>query len=472
MEYSKAQRELLKKLPKVDRLIQAQPEDIPHAVKLNAARATVESLRKKILKSPEPDPWILSAESVDAELNAWIRELMRPSLRPVVNATGVVVHTNLGRSPLPDFVLEEMSKVAKGYCNLEYNLEEGKRGSRYSHVEHILCELTGAEAALVVNNNAAAVLITLETLAKGKEVIVSRGELVEIGGSFRIPDVMARSGAILREVGATNRTHLKDYAQAIGENTALLMKVHQSNFQIVGFTKSVSVRELVELVREKGLPVYEDLGSGNFIDFSRYGLIHEPSVQETLAAGVDIVSFSGDKLLGGPQAGIILGKKKYIDKIKTNPMNRAMRIDKLTLCALEQVLMLYREPERAVNTLPTLKMITMSTKELEKRARSLKALLETLELKGVKIDLVKAISRVGGGALPLQELSSWAVRIRSLKKGPSLTKVEAALRFQETPIVVRMENEAILMDVRTIQEGEEDQIVRAFSAIWKWVVRS
>ncbi len=469
MEYSDIQKELLKKLPKVDRLAASLPEDLPRSVRTRAAQLTVEALRQRIFSTPQPTEDLVSTETVEAELNARIRRLMTPSLRPLVNATGVVVHTNLGRSPLPDFVLDAMVQVARGYCNLEYNLEEGKRGSRYSHVEELLCELTGAEAALVVNNNAAGVLITLETLARGREVIVSRGELVEIGGSFRIPDVMARSGAILREVGATNRTHLKDYMAAIGADTALLMKVHQSNFQIVGFTKSVSVRDLAELGTKYGIPVFEDLGSGNFIDFSKYGMLHEPTVQEALAAGADIVSFSGDKLLGGPQAGIILGRRKFIDKIKMNPMNRAVRIDKLTLAALEQVLRLYREPEEAVKRLPTLRMLTTSYMELKERAEALEKYLQGLNLPGVTIDTVETVSRVGGGALPLQDLTSRAIRIRAAGPAFSLSRVEEALRRHEPPIIVRMESEAILMDVRTIQAGEEriigDALARVISQV-------
>ncbi len=432
----------------------------------------MEALRKKILASEEPGQDLLSQEKIEAELNSQASGLLAPSLKPVVNATGVVVHTNLGRSPLPDLVLDTVAQTAKGYCNLEYNLGKGKRGSRCSHVEDLLRELTGAEAALVVNNNAAAVLITLETLARGREVVVSRGELVEIGGSFRIPDVMARSGAILREIGATNRTHLKDYARAIGEQTALLMKVHQSNFQIVGFTKSVSVSDLASLGAEHNIPVFEDLGSGNLIDFTRYGMLHEPTVQEALKAGADIVSFSGDKLLGGPQAGIILGKRKFIDRIKANPLNRAVRIDKLTLAALEQVLRLYREPEKALTQLPVLKMLTTPYDELREKAESLRHQLDELNLEGASLDTMDTISRVGGGALPLQELRSRAVCVRTLVPGISISKVEAGLRECSPPVITRMEDNTILMDIRTIQAGEEDIIVKAFSRAWTWAAKS
>ncbi len=467
MTYSDIQRKLLKNLPKIDLLAEALPADMPWSVRLRAARLTVDALRKRILSSDEPCHDLLSRENIEAELSSRAAGLLSPSLKPVINATGVVVHTNLGRSPLPEPVLDVIARVAKGYCNLEYNLEKGERGSRYSHVEDLLRELTGAEAALVVNNNAAAVLITLETLARDREVVVSRGELVEIGGSFRIPDVMARSGALLREVGATNRTHLRDYAGAIGDQTALLMKVHQSNFQIVGFTRSVSVRELAKLGAKHGIPVFEDLGSGNFVDFTRFGMLHEPTVQEALEAGADIVSFSGDKLLGGPQAGIILGKRKYIDKIKTNPLNRAVRIDKLTLAALEQVLRFYREPENAVKQLPVLKMLTMPYAALKERAESLRQLLDGLGLNGASIDTADTVSRVGGGALPLQELRSRAVRVRVTDpKKISISKIEAGLRAHDPPVITRMEDNAILMDMRTVREEEKDIITSAFSRIW------
>ncbi|MBW1967819.1 MAG: L-seryl-tRNA(Sec) selenium transferase, partial [Deltaproteobacteria bacterium] len=403
MGYSQSQQELLRKLPKVDELIQTLSNKVPRMVKVNACRDVLDSLRSYILSSQEPDPESVKYKNIKKQIEMRVTSLLRPSLRPVVNATGVVIHTNLGRSLLPKEISQALLDVAGRYSNLEYNLEKGMRGSRYSHVEELLCGLTGAESALIVNNNAAAVLITLETLAGGREVIVSRGELVEIGGSFRIPDVMTKSGAVLREVGTTNRTHLRDYESAIGEQTALLLKVHQSNFQMVGFTMAVSVSDLAELGGRYGIPVFEDLGSGNFIDFSRYGIMHEPTVQEALAAGADLVSFSGDKLLGGPQAGIIIGKKEFVDRIKENPMNRAVRIDKLTLVALEGVLRLYQDPERAVRVIPTLNMLCLSRDELKSRARRLQRRLRALKLTGISINTVETISRVGGGALPLQQ---------------------------------------------------------------------
>ena len=289
----------------------------------------------------------------------------RPRLRRVINATGVVIHTNLGRSPLHPSALQHLIDVSRAYSNLEYDLDRGERGSRYDHVEEILCRLSGAESAMVVNNNAGAVLLVLNTLAEGREVVVSRGELVEIGGAFRIPDVMKRSDALLREVGTTNRTHLDDYQEAIGPQTALLLKVHTSNFRVLGFTSDVALPELIQLGKQHHLPVMEDLGSGCLIDLTRYGLLKEPTVQEVMKTGVDVVTFSGDKLLGGPQAGIILGKKEVLDLVKANPLTRALRIDKLTLAALESTLLLYLDEKKAMEEIPTLQMLTVRPGSIE-----------------------------------------------------------------------------------------------------------
>ncbi len=465
MGNSNQQKGLLRRLPKIDNLMAELDPTLPRVVRLKACRETVEFLRKSILDGAIAEPAALEPCRVRELLLRRIDELMAPSLRRVVNATGVVIHTNLGRSLLPEIIFQQMKTIACNYSNLEYDLAKGVRGSRYSHVEGILCELTGAESALVVNNNAGAVLITLGTLAQGREVVVSRGELVEIGGSFRIPDVMARSGAILKEVGATNRTHLRDYEQAINENTALLMKVHQSNFQVVGFTKAVSVSELSELGSRHGLPVYEDLGSGNLVDFRRYGLIHEPTVQESIAAGADVVSFSGDKLLGGPQAGIIVGKRKLVDRIKKNPLNRALRIDKLTLAALEALLHIYRDQDRAVEVIPTLRMLLADEEQLKRSARLLARGIRRLGIKGLEVEVVSCISRVGGGALPLQELRSWAVALSH----PALpaAHMERKLRGYETPVIVRVENERVLLDVRTIQDWDRKVVLRALEAVLK-----
>ncbi len=464
MGYSQSQQELLRKLPKVDELIQTLSNKVPRRVKVTACRDVLDGLRSYILSSREPDPESVEYETIKKQIEIRLASLLMPSLRPVVNATGVVIHTNLGRSLLPKEIFRHMLDIAGRYSNLEYNLEKGMRGSRYSHVEGLLCDLTGAESALVVNNNAAAVLITLETLARGREVIVSRGELVEIGGSFRIPDVMTKSGAILREVGTTNRTHLSDYESAISDQTALLMKVHQSNFQMVGFTMAASVAELAELGARRGVPVFEDLGSGNFIDLSRYGIIHEPMVQESLSAGADLVSFSGDKLLGGSQAGIIIGKKRLVDRIKKNPLNRAVRIDKLTLVALEGVLRLYQDPEQAVKVIPTLNMLCLSQDSIKSRARRLQRRLRALKLPGISIDTAETISRVGGGALPLHQLKSRAVVIAPEDKTFSAVRIESELRKNEPPVIVRIEEDKILMDIRTVREKDYGIIIQAVAS--------
>ncbi len=432
------------------------PKDIPHNLKVSVCRQTLDRLREQIKAGTLDSSNVLSLDNVVALVCKGLEKRLRPSLRPLINATGVVVHTNLGRSLLPEDVFQQIFEVAVNYSNLEYDLEAGKRGSRYSHVEELLCELTGAESALVVNNNAAAVLLTLETLARGKEVIVSRGELVEIGGSFRIPDVMARSGAILKEVGATNRTHLRDYENAINENTALLMKVHQSNFAVVGFTSKVSMSELKELGKRHNIPVIEDLGSGNLVDLTPYGFMHEPTVQESLRAGADLVSFSGDKMLGGPQAGIIVGKAELVDKIKKNPMNRAVRIDKLTLAGLEAILAIYRRPEEALRRIPTLRMLSMSYEETKQLASRLARRIKRLKIPGVQVGYRDTISRVGGGAMPLQELKSRGVTLSftdSNKKIDAAT-VERRLRAGEPPVIVRIEDDEILMDLRTVREKE------------------
>ncbi|MBO8143895.1 MAG: L-seryl-tRNA(Sec) selenium transferase [Thermodesulfobacterium sp.] len=397
----------------------------------------------------------------------YLRDLMEkvfneyetPSLKRVINATGVVIHTNLGRSPLSEKAIEEIVKVAKYYSNLEFDLKEGKRGSRYVHVEEILKEITQAEGALVVNNNAAAVLISLNTLAYGKEVIVSRGELVEIGGSFRIPEVMKWAGCILKEVGTTNKTHLFDYENAITENTAMLLKVHRSNFEIVGFTKEVSLEELVNLGKRFGIPVMKDLGSGCFVDFSEYGMKKELTVQEVLKAGVDIVTFSGDKLLGGPQAGIILGKKELIEKIKKNPLNRALRIDKLTLAGLEATLRLYRDKALAIEHIPVLKMIFTPKQKLHKKAKYLLRKLKELKLKNFNFKVVETINKTGGGALPTLDLISYAVAVES-KFSPQA--VQKTLRENDPPIITRIDEDKLLIDVRCLFDKDYEEIIKAF----------
>ena len=340
-------------------------------------------------------------------------------------------------------------ETAGHYSNLEYDLQAGQRGSRYSHVDDLLCELLGCEAAFVVNNNAAAVLLALSTLGKGKEAIVSRGELVEIGGSFRIPEVMQQGGCVLREVGATNRTHLRDYEQAINENTALILKVHTSNYRIVGFSASVPLQDLKALAVKAGVPLVEDMGSGLLIKLTPYRLSDEPTVQESLAAGVDVITFSGDKLLGGPQAGIIVGKKSYIDAMKKHPLNRALRIDKMTLAALEVTLRHYRDDQEAITSIPTLQAIAVSDTDLSAKAERLLAILQEAE---IPAEIIATESQVGGGALPVQKLPSYGV-VPKLP-GYSANQIEETLRKGTPPIIGRIIKDQYLLDVRTLAEED------------------
>ena len=372
------------------------------------------------------------------------------SLRNVVNASGVVIHTNLGRSVLNSEIFENIKKVSIGYSNLEYNLEKGERGSRYSHLSEIIKKITGAEDCMVVNNNAAAVMLILSTIAKGKNVITSRSELVEIGGSFRIPDVCRESGAELKEIGTTNKTHLRDYENAIDENTAALFKVHQSNFKILGFTEAVSSFELKSLKEKYNIPIIEDLGSGVLIDLSKYGLSHEPTVQECIKNGVDIVSFSGDKLLGGVQAGIIVGKKEYIEKMKKNQLTRALRVDKFTLSALEAVFSYYIDEELAISKIPTLNMLTIKIEKLYDKAQKLIEYLgENNEFSYAIIDID---SEVGAGSLPTQKLPSKAIKV--ISKSFTENELEEKLRSNRIPIITRIYKGNLIFDVRTIFENE------------------
>jgi L-seryl-tRNA(Ser) seleniumtransferase len=469
MKVSSQQQDLLRRLPGVDRLlteISKMPaiRHVPKSIVLRAIREVLEAQRDGILKSSE------APEASDIPVDALIRQTLERiaalqafNLQPVVNATGVVIHTNLGRSCLAPEAIEHMRAAAKSYSNLEFDLTTGRRGSRYSVVEDILCEISGAEAAMVVNNNAGAVLLGLDTLAHGKEVVISRGELVEIGGSFRIPDVMAKSGGRLKEVGTTNRTHLRDYEKAIGSDTGLLLKVHTSNYHIVGFTAAVDLADLVALGNRFNLVVMEDLGSGNFIDISAHGLTAEPTVQASVAAGAHVVTFSGDKLLGGPQAGLIVGRKAIIDQIKANPLTRALRIDKLTLAALEATLHLYRDPDRAIRKIPTLRMLLMQKTEIESRARHLKGLLEGLNAPRLNIALLDLPSKAGGGSLPLLELPSCCVGIQIAELSPNA--LEKRLRHHTPPIIGRIENDLYLIDPRTVLDDQLDLIAAAVESI-------
>lgn len=463
---------LLRKIPGVNQVLNIPGiadllKDVPRERVTPAIRNVLAAIRKEIFNSDAAKSEDIKV-SGDHLVKAVFIELSRlndPSLIRVINATGVIVHTNLGRSPLSPEALRNLLDIGGSYSNLEFDLKTSKRGSRYSHLDDVLRRLSGAESSLVVNNNAAAVLLVLSTIGRGKEVIVSRGELIEIGGSFRIPDIMRESGVKLVEVGTTNRTHIHDYESAITRETSLLLKVHSSNYHIVGFTSQVELRDMVKLGSRFNIPVANDLGSGNFIDLSRYGLIKEPTVQEAVKTGADLITFSGDKLLGGTQAGIILGKKLYLDRIKTNPLNRALRIDKLTLGALEPTLRLYFDEKEAIKNIPTLNMLTISLEEIEKKAKELSLILKRdifreLEL---AISIRNDNSKVGGGALPLQNLATRVVAVKSEKI--SINVLEASLRNNRPPIIGRIYQDELLMDVRTIRDDELKEIGTALERI-------
>lgn len=455
-----SQKELLRSLPKVDECmswIESRLEKhVPPRIVKECIQLVIDRERKGILASEEGHMLIRSRDEWEMLFLQTIDKKTTDNFRRVVNGTGVVVHTNLGRSLLPGAAIKALSMVGGYYSNLEFDLESGRRGSRYSLVENLICELTGAEAALVVNNNAAAVLLVLDTLASGCEVIVSRGQLVEIGGSFRIPDVMAKSGADLVEVGATNRTHLFDYERAITERTSMLLKVHTSNFRMIGFTSEVPAEELVLLARRHGLVTMEDLGSGSLLDLSQYGLNKEPTVQEAVKAGIDVITFSGDKLLGGPQAGIIVGSREVVGRIKKNPLNRALRIDKFTLAALESILRCYYETSQALENIPTLKMLTERPESIKKRAERISRKLKKPLVDKCRVTVGTTVSRVGGGAMPECNLDSWAVELQPVSI--SISAMEKDFRQLRLPIIGRIEDDKILLDARTIQDREVDEL--------------
>jgi len=457
-------KELLKGLPKIDEVTgllekQGVYEKAGREIVLTTCRDVVQKMRDSILAAPDKQLPALSPDAAAAAVNVMtaIDDLYRYKLRRLVNATGVILHTNLGRAPLCSEALDRILEVGRGYSNLEFNLDQGVRGLRYDHVSRLICTLTGAEDALIVNNNAAAVLLTLNTLAEQKEAIVSRGELIEIGGEFRIPDVMTKSNSILREVGTTNRTRLADYEKAVGPNTGVILKVHTSNYRIVGFTEEADLTELVALGKQRGIPVFDDLGSGCLIDLDQYGLTHEPTVREVLASGVDVVTFSGDKLLGGPQAGIIVGKKDMVAQIKKNPLNRALRIDKFTLAALEATLMHYLLPQAAPRTLRSLKALTEPLADVQKRARRLIRKLKRANIPELTYELKEAKAAAGGGSLPTEDIPTIVVAVQHA--GIPASRMEAKLRRAAVPVIVRVDENEILLDLRTLAEDEFNFVV-------------
>ncbi len=455
-------------IPKVDEILDKDSikellKQIPRKTVLDSIRVEIEEIRSKIKgKGISEEEILKEIEAIDLKIKKRAEEKNAYKLKRVVNATGVVIHTNLGRSLINEKIMENVKEIAINYSNLEYDLETGARGSRYSHLEEIISEITGGEAAMVVNNNAAAVILVLSTMAKNKEVIVSRGELVEIGGSFRIPDVMEQSGANLVAVGTTNKTHLWDFENAINENTGALLKVHTSNYRILGFTSNVDSEELFTLKEKYNLPLIEDLGSGVLIDLSKYGIEYEPTVQESLKKGVDVVTFSGDKLLGGPQVGVIVGKKEYISAMKKNPLTRAFRVDKFTISALEATLRYYLDEGIAVKEIPTLSMLTMSLEEIERKSVELKTRLDgRISQDSVKIDIEDNFSEVGGGSLPLEKLSTKCIVLTLL--GLSTQEFENNLRKFHVPIITRLYKDRVYLDLRTIREEEFDIVVEGIN---------
>ncbi|MGD9559056.1 MAG: L-seryl-tRNA(Sec) selenium transferase [Oscillospiraceae bacterium] len=456
-----AQQKLLSSIPKVD-VVCAAPcfEGLACSALADAVREVLDELRSGILSGAVTEAWPLDKVCQAVQLR--YEQNARMNLRPVINGTGVVLHTNLGRACLSARAVEAVCSVAASYSTLEYDPTAGRRGSRHDHVEGLLRRLCGTEAAMVVNNNAAAVLLMLTALAHGREVVISRGELVEIGGSFRVPDVMHQSGAVLREVGTTNKTHPSDYEQAIGPETAALLKVHTSNYRIVGFVQEVELPQLVEVGRKHGLPVFHDLGSGLLYPPLQLGVNGEPPVADSVKAGADLITFSGDKLLGGPQAGIIVGRAEWIEKLKKHPLARALRIDKLTLAALEATLRAYLDPEAARVEIPVLAMINASEQALQEKAQRLLAAVGSLE--GCAVEVVPTCGQVGGGSVPTVELPSYALAF--MPQSMSVDELDRQMYQGDISIVGRIYRDRYLLDVRTIFEAEFEMVAGALRCLF------
>lgn len=463
-------REAFAKLPSVDSILSNNNiknllDNYPRELILESIRDVIESKRQEIIRIKEDE-----VETFDIEEDILINEIIKftknkyqLSIQKVINATGIVIHTNLGRSKLSPKIKNELIDIGFGYSNLEYDLEKGKRGSRYEHLVQIIKRITGAEDVLIVNNNAAAVLLVLNTIAKTGEVIISRGELVEVGGSFRISSIMELGSGKIVEVGSTNKTHIDDYKNGLSEETKAIIKVHTSNYRILGFTESVSIDELKKEEKFKDIPIIEDLGSGVFVDLSKYGLSYEPTVIDSIKKGVDVVTFSGDKVLGGPQAGIIIGKKKYIEQMKKNQLTRALRVDKMTIVALEATLRIYLNEDDAIKNIPTLKMITCSLETLETKADMLLEKVKDLHIDAY-IQKERNVSQVGGGSMPLEKLDTYTIVIKPNKF--SVSYLEKRLRNSESHIIGRINDDKYILDVRTIEENEFDLIVKELKIIF------
>ena len=456
-------KQLLSKIPSINKILMTDKvkellEEYPEIFVKDIVKKEVDNIKNDILQEKLKE--VPEMDEIVQKLCLEVKNKDKLSLRRIVNATGTILHTNLGRSLLSERVKENLTEIAFNYSNLEFNIDEKKRGSRYSHLIDIIKRLTDAEDVLVVNNNAAAVMLTLNTLTQGKEIVVSRGELVEIGGAFRIPEIIKLSGGVSCEIGTTNKTHLKDYINAINENTAVLLKVHTSNYKITGFTEAVSNKEVADLAHENGLIAINDLGSGQFVDFTPYGLPYEPTVKEVLDSGMDIVTFSGDKLLGGPQAGIIVGKKKYIEAMKKNQLTRALRVDKMTIAALEATLKLYLDEKTALKEIPTLRMISISEEELREKAEKFTEIIKKSDFIS---EIIEDRAEVGGGSYPSSYLKSIAVKLTHNKK--TSIEIERLLLLEEIPIITRIKENSIILDMRTLREKEFDLVAGSLMKI-------
>ena len=453
------------KIPKMDEILgRDKIKILSDSVDIEAikdlANDILNGFRNDIKNGITEDELDRKIERLDDDIIESFSSLKEDRLRPLVNATGTVIHTNLGRSLISKDMVSSIENILLGYSNLEFDLEKGVRGLRYSHIESLITKVTGAEAVMVVNNNASAVLLVLSEFAKGKEAIISRGELIEIGGSFRIPDVMEASGCELREVGTTNKTHLFDYERAINENTGVILKVHTSNYRVVGFTEDVKAFELKKLANDNELPLIEDLGSGVLVNLEEYGLMHEPTVQESVESGIDIITFSGDKLLGGPQAGIIIGKKKYIDRLKRNQLTRALRVDKMTIKLLEEIFKVYLYEKDPVKKIPTLNMITKSKENILEDSKKVSKGLKKL---GYEAKVVEDYSEVGGGSLPTEKLPTYVVKVSDdeLSEG----EIDYRLRHLKYPVVGRIHKEYFIIDPRTFIDDDVKRVISAFKEI-------
>lgn len=457
---------ILRNLPSVSQLLESPKlkemvETINHSVVADGVRTFLDDLRTQVTSAAD-DVSIPSPSEMADKIANWLSNEERPYLRPVINGTGIILHTGLGRAPLAEEALASVNEISKGYASVEVSLATGDRGQRVKAVERLICELTGAEATVVVNNNAAATMLTLSAMAQGKEVIVSRGQLIEIGGSYRLPDVMECSGAKLREVGTTNKTHLADYENAIDpELTGALLKVHPSNFEVVGFTKTISTKELSVLAAKHDLPLIDDIGSGALLDYAQFGLQNEPVASDSIRDGADLILFSGDKLIGGPQCGIVAGKKKYVDRILKNPLMRAMRVGKMTLAALHATLSLYRDDEKAKQSVPLLRMLSMPTENLKLRAEKLASLLGPVA-HVESCEAIKEEAMLGGGSLPAQKIPTWCV---SISPNGSVDSLTAKLRNASPSILGRVQKDRLLLDTRTISPAEDLEVVKVFESL-------